>query len=82
LRNNVFFNREHLYRRPGVREKLLAQHMEIGEAVIAAAPDRAEAAAAGHIQFVFGMVEEIQRDQQRLQCSISRVGRSDFLADR
>jgi GntR family transcriptional repressor for pyruvate dehydrogenase complex len=82
LRNNVFFNREHLYLRPGVREKLLSQHIEIGEAVIAGAPDRAEAAAAAHIQFVFGTVEEIQRDNQRLQCSISRVGRNDFLADR
>jgi GntR family transcriptional repressor for pyruvate dehydrogenase complex len=82
LRNNVFFNREHLYRRRGVRDKLLAQHVAIGEAVIAGDADRAEAAAAAHIQFVFGTVEEIQRDQERLQCSISRVGRSDFLAER
>ena len=33
-------------------------------------------------KIVFGTVEEIQRDQERLQCSISRVGRSDFLAER
>jgi GntR family transcriptional repressor for pyruvate dehydrogenase complex len=82
LRNNVFFNREHLYLRPGVREKLLAQHVAIGEAVIAGDPDQAEAAAAAHIQFVFGTVEEIQRDNKRLECSISRVGRSHFLAER
>jgi GntR family transcriptional repressor for pyruvate dehydrogenase complex len=82
LRNNVFFNRENLYGRPGVREKLLAQHVEIGEAVIAGDPDRAEKAAAAHITFVFGTVEEIQRDSKRLQCSISRVGRTDFLAER
>jgi len=82
LRDNVFFNREHLYRRRGVREKLLAQHVAIGEAVIAGDAAAAEAAAATHIQFVFGTVEEIQRDNKRLQCSISRVGRSDFLADR
>ncbi len=82
LRNNVFFNREHLYGRSGVREKLLSQHTEIGEAVITGDPERAEAAAAAHIQFVFGTVEEIQRDDKRLACSISRVGRSDFLADR
>lgn len=82
LRNNVFFNRESLYGRPGVREQLLAQHIEIGEAVIAADSARSEAAAAAHIRFVFGTVEEIQRDSQRLQCSISRVGRSDFLAER
>lgn len=82
LRNNVFFNREHLYGRAGVREKLLAQHIEIGEAVIAGDPERAEDAAAAHIQFVFGTVEDIQRDDKRLECSISRVGRNDFLSER
>jgi GntR family transcriptional repressor for pyruvate dehydrogenase complex len=82
LRNNVFFNRENLYGRPGVREQLLSQHIEIGEAVIAGEPDRAQAAAGAHIQFVFGAVEEIQQDSKRLACSISRVGRSDFLAGR
>jgi GntR family transcriptional repressor for pyruvate dehydrogenase complex len=82
LRNNVFFNREHLYGRRGVRDKLLAQHIEIGEAVIAGDPDRAEAAAGAHIQFVFGAVKEIQEDSKRLACSISRVGRNDFLAGR
>lgn len=82
LRNNVFFNRENLYVRPGVREKLLAQHIAIGEAVIAGDPDQAEAAAAAHIRFVFGTVEDIQRDDQRLQCSMSRVGRSDFVSER
>ncbi len=82
LRNNVFYNREHLYGRAGVREKLLAQHIEIGEAIVGGDPERAEAAAAAHIQFVFGTVEDIQRDSKRLECSISRVGRNDFLADR
>lgn len=82
LRNNVFFNRDHLYGAPGVREQLLAQHIAIGEAVIAGDPDAAEAAAAQHIRFVFGTVEQIQRNTQRLKCSISRVGRSDFIAER
>lgn len=82
LRDNVFYNREHLYGRPGVREKLLEQHIEIGEAVIESDSDRAGTAAAEHIRFVFGTVEQIQGDSQRLACSISRVGRSDFLAER
>jgi GntR family transcriptional repressor for pyruvate dehydrogenase complex len=82
LRDNVFFNREQLYRRSGVREKLLAQHLEIGEAVIAGEPARAEGAAAAHIRFVFGTVEEIQRDNGRLECSMSRAGRNDFIAER
>jgi GntR family transcriptional repressor for pyruvate dehydrogenase complex len=81
LRNNIFFNRENLYLRAGVREKLLTQHIEIGEAVLAGNPDRAEAAAADHIRFVFGTVEEIQRDGKRLKTSLMRVGRGDLLAD-
>lgn len=80
LRNNIFFNREHLYLRPGVREKLLAQHLDIGEAVIAGDADRAEAAAATHIRFVFGAVEELQRDDKRAKTSLRRVQRSNLIA--
>ena len=81
LRNNIFFNREHLYLRPGVRENLLAQHIEIGEAVLAANPKRAEAAARAHISFVFGAVEELHRDNKRLKTSLLRVGRSNLVSN-
>lgn len=82
LRDNVFFNREHLYKLAGVREKLLAQHLAIGKAVIAGEADEAEDAAADHIAFVFGTVEGIKQDKERLKCSMSRVGRNAFLAER
>ena len=82
LRDHIFFNREHLYRRAGVREKLLAQHLAIGKAVIDGHPDEAEKAAVDHITFVFGTVEKIKEDKQRLKCSMSRVGRNAFLAAR
>jgi GntR family transcriptional repressor for pyruvate dehydrogenase complex len=82
LRNNVFFNREHLYRRRGVREKLLAQHIAIGEAILAGDADSAETAAADHIRFVFGTVEDIKRANARLECSVSRVGRRAFISSR
>lgn len=81
LRNNIFFNREQLYRRPNVRDKLLKQHLEIGDAVIAGQAGAAETAAANHIRFVFGTVEDIQRDNSRLASSIRRAGRSELLAD-
>lgn len=81
LRNNVFFNREHLYRRRGVREKLLAQHIAIGDAILAGDADLAERAAAEHIRFVFGTVEDIKRANARMECSISRVGRGAFVSD-
>ena len=81
LRNNIFFNRENLYLRAGVREKLLTQHIEIGEAVIAGDADAAQAAAAEHIRFVYRTVEEIQRANKRLKTSLMRVGRGDLLAN-
>lgn len=82
LRDNVFFNREHLYKLAGVREKVLAQHLAIGKAVIEGQSDEAEHAATAHIEFVFGTVEELKQDKERLKCSMSRVGRRAFLAER
>jgi GntR family transcriptional repressor for pyruvate dehydrogenase complex len=81
LRNNIFFNRRNLYLKDGVREKLLGQHIEIGEAVLAGEPERAERAAGDHIRFVFDTVSEIQRANTRLKTSLMRSKRSDFLAD-
>lgn len=82
LRNNIFFNRQNLYLKAGVREKLLCQHIEIGEAVIAGEPERAETAAGDHIRFVFDTVAEIQRANARLKTSLMRAKRNDFLAGR
>lgn len=81
LRNNIFYNRKALYERPGVREKLLEQHIAIADAVIDGLPDVAEAAAATHIAYTFGQVEDIQRDSKRLEASLMRVGRTDLLAN-
>ncbi|WP_290994630.1 FCD domain-containing protein [Hyphomicrobium sp.] len=81
LRNNIFFNRHNLYLRTGVRDQLLTQHIAIAEAVLAGNPDLAEAAAADHIQYVFGTVEEIRNDSRRLETSLTRIGRSNLIAD-
>lgn len=80
LRSNIFFNREHLYLRPGVRDNLLAQHIDIGNAVLTGDAARAETAARDHIRFVFGKVEELHRDNKRLKTSLLRVGRRDFIS--
>ena len=80
LRNNIFFNRKNLYLKPGVREKLLAQHIAIGEAVIAEDPVRAEKAAGDHIGFVFDTVAELQRADARRDTSLLRARRTDLLA--
>jgi GntR family transcriptional repressor for pyruvate dehydrogenase complex len=80
LRNDIFYNRGQLYQREGVRDQLLQQHLALAEAVVAGKAKEAEAAAAEHIRFTFETVEEIRRDSARLETSLSRVNRSDFLA--
>lgn len=80
LRRDIFYKRQQLYLRKGVREKLLAQHRAIAEAVIVGQEDEAKTAAAEHIRFTFETVQEIGRDSQRLEASLHRVGRSDFVA--
>lgn len=80
LRNNIFYNRQTLYERAGVRERLLEQHAAIAEAIIEGDADKAEKAAREHISYTFGQVEDIQRDTRRLEVSLLRVGRSDLLA--
>ncbi len=80
LRNDIFYNRGQLYLREGVRDQLLQQHLALAEAVVAGKAKEAEAAAAEHIRFTFETVEEIRRDSARLETSLSRVNRSDFLA--
>ena len=80
LRQGVFFNRESFYRRPGVRDALLEQHLRIGEAVLAGDPAKAEAAAAKHIAFVAATHDEIRRDELRQAASLRRIARQDIVA--
>jgi GntR family transcriptional regulator, transcriptional repressor for pyruvate dehydrogenase complex len=81
LRNGIFYHREQLYRRLGVRDQLMAQHLEIGEAILSGDRARSEAAAFQHIQFTCETVEQITRDEQRLEASLRRIDREDLLAD-
>ncbi len=81
LRRGVFYNRERLYRRSGVRDVLLGQHIAIGEAVLSGDPARAEQAATSHIRYVFDTIEDIRRDELRHAASQRRVDRKDLLAD-
>ncbi|MEJ2124787.1 MAG: FCD domain-containing protein [Alphaproteobacteria bacterium] len=80
LRRDIFYKRQQLYLRSGVREKLLAQHCAIAEAIISGKQKEAKAAAADHICFTFKTVEEIRQDSRRLEASLHRIGRNDFVA--
>jgi GntR family transcriptional repressor for pyruvate dehydrogenase complex len=81
LRKNIFYSRAQLYLRTGVRDQLLRQHVELAEAIVAGKLKEAETAAAEHIKFTFDTVEEIRRDELRLETSLSRVNRRDLIAD-
>lgn len=80
LHKGIFYNREQLYRRPGVRDALLAQHLAIGAAVLAGDARAAEQAAAEHIAFTAATIEEIRRDESRLATSLRRIERADLVA--
>ncbi len=79
-RKNIFYNREHLYRRSGVRGTLLEQHLAIGASVLAGDPAAAERTAAEHIRFTRATTEEIRLDELRLATSLRRIERRDLVA--
>lgn len=81
LRKGIFYNREQLYRRAGVRDMLLSQHLRIGEAILARNPAEAESAAADHIHYTFETINDIRAEEIRQAESLRRIERSDLLAN-
>ncbi len=80
LRDDVFYNRRHLYRREGVRELLLRQHKAIYDAIMARDPEGARVAAEKHIRFTRDSLREAQVAEKRLLVSTRRVGRDPLSA--
>jgi GntR family transcriptional regulator, transcriptional repressor for pyruvate dehydrogenase complex len=82
LREGIFYNRDQLFRRHGTRPILLEQHLAIADAVLNGDVDTAARVADEHIRYTFNTVEEIRRDEERLQASLRRLERSDLLSSR
>lgn len=61
LAEGVFYNRAMVYTLPGARDKLLAQHVAIYDAVMAGNPDAARRAAQAHIDFVSRAMMDAER---------------------
>jgi GntR family transcriptional regulator, transcriptional repressor for pyruvate dehydrogenase complex len=61
LAEGVFYNRALVYNLPGARDQLLAQHIAIYDAVMAANPDAARRAAQAHIDFVSRAMKDAER---------------------
>ena len=81
MRKNIFYNREQLYRRTGVRATLLEQHLALGAAVLAGDPPAAEQAAADHVRFTQTTIEAIRLDELRLATSLRRIDRRDLVGN-
>ncbi|MGZ9106459.1 MAG: FCD domain-containing protein [Rhodoplanes sp.] len=82
LHEGVFYNRDQLFRRHGTRPLLLEQHLAIADAVLNGDVERATRVADEHIRYTFNTVEEIRRDEERLEASLRRLERSDLLSSR
>jgi GntR family transcriptional repressor for pyruvate dehydrogenase complex len=80
LRHGVFYNRHQLYTHPGVRNELLAQHLAIGEAVLARDAEKAARAATDHMRATAGTLSDIRQEQTRVARALRRMGRSEFVA--
>ena len=80
LRHGVFYNRHQLYTHPGVRDDLLAQHLAIGEAVLARDADKAAQAATDHMRATAATLAAIRQEQARVARALRRMGRSEFVA--
>lgn len=80
LRKDVLYNRNQLYRRNGVRDQLLEQHLAIAAAILSGDSQAAAEAASVHIGFTARTLDEFQRDQDRAAVSLRRLSRNDLLA--
>ena len=80
LRKDVFYNREQLYLRPGVRDLLLNQHLAMADAILAGKSENAKNAAADHIRFTYETIKEIRRSSMRLESSLHRIARIDLIS--
>lgn len=80
LRHGVFYNRHQLYTHPGVRDDLLAQHLAIGEAILARDPDKAARAASAHMSATAATLSDIRIEQARIARALRRMGRSEFVS--
>lgn len=73
LRDGVFFSRDKLYSRRGVRDLLLEQHAAIHAAIMARDPQAARLAAERHINFTRGALKEILEAEARVEVSLRRL---------
>lgn len=80
LRSNIFYSRKQLYLSASVREHLLAQHIEIADAILAGKADVAARAATQHVAYARRAVKDIEEERERLERAAIRAGRAGYVA--
>jgi GntR family transcriptional repressor for pyruvate dehydrogenase complex len=80
LKGGVFYDREDLYRRRGVREGFLRQHQAIWHAIASGNPVTARTAAEAHISSIREALREAQGVDQRRDVALRRRAGSDLVA--
>ncbi len=73
LSDDVFLNRELIYKSDGAREKLLEQHQAIHAAVVGGIADAAAKAAQDHITFIIEATSDAERHDDRQSVSQLRL---------
>ena len=76
LEDDVFYNRELMYHREGMREALLSQHLAIHDAIIAGNATQAAEAAQAHIDNLTEVTREAEKASSREQISRMRLEKS------
>ena len=76
LEDDVFYNRELMYHREGMREALLSQHLAIHDAIIAGNATQAAEAAQAHIDNLTEVTREAEKASSREQISRLRLEKS------
>jgi GntR family transcriptional repressor for pyruvate dehydrogenase complex len=82
LRSNVYLNRKNLYEHRTQKDSQLHEHQAIYEAIMDRDPERARAAAAGHMNNTMKTQRAIYDAELRLEASIRRLARNDLVATR
>ena len=78
LRNDVFYNRNKLYQRAGVRELLLEQHRAVYDAIMVGDAEAAKLAAEAHMEFTRHALMEISKVDARLEVSLRHMAHTEL----
>ena len=77
LKEGVFYNRNQLYNRPGVRDLLLDQHRTLFEAVVQGRAEEARKAVQQHLNYVRTAYRDVNQETERESLARRRLDKLD-----